>query len=73
MSRGGRQRNIYLDERQPKEHPRNDPPKLALAARLRRETPLTIRQIAQCLYLGSWKSLNNKLYLRNKGKRAAKK
>jgi hypothetical protein len=67
MSRGGRQRDIYLDERQLKEHPKNDPAKLALAARLWRETTLTIRQIAQRLYLGSWQSLNKKLYLRNKG------
>jgi hypothetical protein len=72
MSRGGRQRDIYLAERQLKEHPKNDPAKLVLAAWLGRETPLTIRQIAQRPYLGSWQSLNNKLYLRNNGKRAAK-
>ena len=47
---------------QPKNHSRM----LALAARLRRETTLTIRQIAQRLHMGSWKSLNNKLYLGNK-------
>jgi hypothetical protein len=35
--------------------------------RLRRETTLTIRQIAQRLHTGSWKSLNNKLYLAAKG------
>jgi hypothetical protein len=46
---------------------------LTVAGRLRRETTLTIRQVAQRLYLGIWKSLNNKLYLRNKGKRGAKK
>jgi hypothetical protein len=73
MSRGGRQRDIYLAERQLKERPKNDPAKLVLAARLRREPMLTIRQIAQRLYLGSWQSLNNKLYLRNNGKRAAQK
>ena len=39
------------------------PEKLALAARLRRETTLTIREIGQRLHMGSWKSLNNRLYL----------
>ena len=33
-----------------------------------RETTLTIRQIAERLHLGSWKSLNNNLYLRSQGK-----
>ena len=42
---------------------KNDPGKLEVALRLRRETTLTIRQIAQRLHMGSWKSLNNKLYL----------
>jgi hypothetical protein len=73
MSRGGRQRDIYLAEGQLQEYPTNDRAKLTLAVGLRRETTMTIRQIAQHLYLGSWKSLNKKLYLRNKGKRAAQK
>jgi REP element-mobilizing transposase RayT len=47
------------------------PEKLALAGQLRRETTLTIREIAQRLHMGSWKSLNNRLYLA--GKRNAKK
>jgi hypothetical protein len=47
------------------------PEKLALAGQLRRETTLTIREIAQRLHMGSWKSLNNSLYLA--GKRNAKK
>jgi hypothetical protein len=42
---------------------KNDPAKLEVAMRLRRETTLTIRQMAQRLHMGSWKSLNNKLYL----------
>jgi hypothetical protein len=46
---------------------KNDPGKLEVALRLRRETTLTIRQIAQRLHMGSWKSLNNKLYLAAKG------
>jgi len=45
---------------------KGDPAKLELAARLRRETTLTIRQIAQRLQMGDWKSLNNQLYLRGK-------
>ena len=45
------------------ERHKSDPAKLQLALRLRRETTLTIRQIAQRLHMGSWKSLNNKLYL----------
>jgi putative transposase len=49
---------------------KSDAVKLKLAERLRRETTLTIRQIAQRLRLGSWKSLNNKLYLRSKATRA---
>jgi REP element-mobilizing transposase RayT/DNA-binding transcriptional regulator YiaG len=44
-----------------KERRKGDPAKLALAARLRRETTLTMRQIAARLHMGSWKSLNNKL------------
>jgi hypothetical protein len=34
---------------------------------LRRQTTFTIRQIAERLHLGSWKSFNNKLYLRSRG------
>ena len=51
-----------------KDRPKSDADKLAVAARLRRETTLTIRQIAERLHLGSWKSLNNKLYLAGKMK-----
>jgi hypothetical protein len=39
-----------------------------VAAPLPRETTLTIRQIAQRLCLGSWKSLNHQLYLRAFGR-----
>ena len=53
----------HLDQRA-----KGDPAKLALAARLRRETTLTIRQIAERLRLGSWQSLNNKLYLLRQAK-----
>ncbi|MBU6400742.1 MAG: transposase [Verrucomicrobia bacterium] len=44
------------------ERAKSDPAKLALAARVRRETTLTIRWIAGRLHLGSWKSLNAKLH-----------
>jgi len=52
---------------------KSDPAKLALAARLRRETTLTIRQIAQRLAMGSWKSLNHKLHLRRQAEQGGKK
>jgi len=45
---------------------KGDPSKLALGERLRHETTLTIREIAERLRMGSWKSLNNKLYLQRK-------
>ncbi|MHB8520792.1 MAG: hypothetical protein ACYDH9_08530 [Limisphaerales bacterium] len=45
-----------------KQRAKSDPAKLALAARVRRETTLTIRWIAGRLHLGSWKSLNAKLH-----------
>jgi hypothetical protein len=49
-----------------KEKRKTDPEKLAMAGRLRRETTLTVREIAQRLRMGSWKSLNNRLYLAGK-------
>ena len=58
--------------------PKSGPVKLAIAMRWRREATLTVREIAQRLHMGSWKSLNNKLYLAGKtmgqdanGKKAA--
>jgi hypothetical protein len=47
---------------------KSDPVKMGLALRLRRETTLTIREIAGRLHMGSWKSLNNKLYLAARAK-----
>jgi REP element-mobilizing transposase RayT len=44
------------------ERAKSDPEKLALAARLRRETTLTIPAIAARLHLGSWKSCAAKLH-----------
>jgi putative transposase len=49
-----------------KQRLKGDAEKLAIAARLRKETTLTIAQIAGRLQMGSWKSLRNKLYLRSK-------
>jgi REP element-mobilizing transposase RayT len=41
---------------------RSAPEKLELAARLRRETTLTMKAIAQRLHLGSWKSATTRLH-----------
>ena len=50
-------RRVDLEKRN-----RSAPEKLELAGRLRRETTLTIREIAQGLHLGSWKSAMNRLH-----------
>ena len=42
--------------------PKSDPAKLAIAARLRRETTLTLSQITARLHTGTWKSLIAKLH-----------
>ena len=42
--------------------PKGDPEKMALAARLRRETTLTIQQIAQRVHLGTSRSANARLH-----------
>jgi len=57
---------LNWSEDDPGKHLKSHPAKLALAARLRRETTLTVREIANRLRMGSWKSLNNKLYLAGK-------
>ena len=61
-------KRLRWSQRDLEQRPKSDAAKLNLAARLRRETTLTIRQIAERLHLGSWKSLNNKLYLRSRSK-----
>jgi hypothetical protein len=43
-------------------HPKGDPVQLALATRLRRETTLSHRWIADRLLLGAWKSANTRLH-----------
>jgi REP-associated tyrosine transposase len=63
-------KRLKWNNRDLKQHRKGEPAKLELAARLRCETTLTIRQIAARLHMGSWKSLNNQLYLR--GKRMAR-
>lgn len=50
------------------ERRKSDPARLGLGAQPRRETTLTTREIAQRLRLGTWQSLNNKPYVRSKGK-----
>jgi hypothetical protein len=40
---------------------RHAPGYVGLAARLRRETPLTIRELAERLHLGSWKHATTRL------------
>ena len=45
----------------------NDPIKLELAARLRRETTLTIKAIAERVHLGTSKGANANLHRQNKG------
>jgi hypothetical protein len=44
------------------ERAKGDESKLALAWRLRRETTLTVKEIAVRLRMGSWTSLNSRLY-----------
>lgn len=61
-------KRLRWSEQDLQQRPKSDVAKLNLAARLRQETTLTIRQIAERLHLGSWKSLNNKLYLRSRAK-----
>jgi putative transposase len=49
-------------ERDLEQRAKSEPEKLALAARLRRETTLTLPAIAARLHMGTWKSLNAKLH-----------
>ena len=86
MSRGDRQKDIYVDDVDRQDFlkslaeachktgfeisAKTHRAKLAMVGRLRRETTLTIRAIAERLHMGSWKSVNNRLYLT--GKRDAK-
>ena len=49
-----------------KTRPKGDPVKLALAARLRAETTMTVGWIAERLAMGTWGYLNHLLYRRGK-------
>jgi hypothetical protein len=54
-------RRLRWTENDLTERPKSDPAKLAMAARLRRETTLTLPWVAARRRLGSWKSANAKL------------
>ena len=41
---------------------KGDPVKVAVAARLRRQTPMTHKWIAHRLHMGAWTHLNKRLY-----------
>ena len=59
------------NEAQLRERRESDPAKLALAARLRRETTLTVGWIASRLHLGTRKSAAVKLHRWGNGKQKA--
>jgi hypothetical protein len=66
MSRGNRRQEIFLDDvdRQDFSKPlrrKHDPAKLEIAARLYRETTLSVKQIAPRLHLGTPKSASVRL------------
>jgi hypothetical protein len=54
-------RRLGWTERELQERPKSDLAKLAVAARVRRETTLTLGWLAVRLHLGSWKSFTAKL------------
>jgi REP element-mobilizing transposase RayT len=56
-------KELKWKQRDLEQRPKSDPKKMELAWRLRKETTLTIRQIAERLEMGSPKSLNSKLHL----------
>jgi len=47
-------RRLKWKEKDLLQQPKGEPAKVAIAARLRRETTLTIREIAKRLRMGSW-------------------
>ena len=48
---------------------KGDSVKLRIAARLRRETTMTLKWISQRLAMGAWTHLNKRLYEPRRGKR----
>ena len=63
-------RRLGWKEKDLRERPKGEPSKVELAQRLRQETTLTMRHIAVRLSMGSWRTLNNQLYLARKQKNA---
>ena len=59
IDRGGRRENIFVSELS--KRPKNDPDKLALAARVRRETTMPICWIAQWVQIGTQKGAQTTL------------
>jgi hypothetical protein len=49
-------------EEELRQRPKGDPIKVAAAARLRRETTMTLKWISQRLEMGAWTHLNRRLY-----------
>jgi hypothetical protein len=66
-------KRLKWTEKVSKKRPERDPTKLALAARLRRETTLTLPWVAARLHLWTWKSANAKLQRWKKPNEAAHK
>jgi len=62
IDRGGQRENIFVTELS--KRPKNDPDKLALAARVRRETTMPIRWIAQRVQIGTEKGARTTLHKR---------
>ena len=51
---------------------KGDPVKLRLAEQLCQETPMTLKWIAERLHMGTWKTLNRRLYEYRKNQKQAK-
>jgi hypothetical protein len=61
-TRGDRREAIFFDETELGSRTKTDPGQMALAVRLRKETTLTIAEIAQRLQMGSRKSIGPKIH-----------
>ena len=69
---GAELKRLGWKEKELRERRKNHPEKLAIGARLRRETTLTLKQIAQRISLGSSKRANAKLHQWMQGRTSAK-
>ena len=56
------ERAARIVEEERRQRPKGDPIKVAAAARLRRETTMTLKWIRQLLEMGPWTHLNRRLY-----------